>query len=67
MGLSHWIDAARRDAYWPAYEESLTLWPIRSTTTFVETPHGSTHVVMSGAAAGEPLVLLPAASLSAVQ
>lgn len=67
MTLSHWADSAHRDAYWRAYDESLCLWPIPYNTTFVDTPQGSTHVVTSGAAEGDPIVLLHAASLSAVQ
>lgn len=67
MSLSHWVNASRREAYWRAYDNSLSLWPIAYATTFVETPQGSTHVVISGNANGVPLVLLHAASLSAVQ
>lgn len=67
MSLSHWIDADHRAAYERAYNASLALWPIAHETRFVETPHGATHVVVSGAVTGEPLVLLHAASLSAVQ
>lgn len=67
MGLSHWVDASHREDYRRAYEDSLSLWPIPYTTTLVDTGYGSTHVVISGADAGAPLVLLHAASLSAVQ
>ncbi len=67
MGLSHWIDASHREDYWQAYESSLSLWPIPYRTAFVDTRHGTTHVVMSGSDAGAPLILLHAASLSAVQ
>jgi pimeloyl-ACP methyl ester carboxylesterase len=67
MRLSHWVDASHRQAYWQAYDDSLSLWPIPYTTTFVATPQGRAHVVISGNPAGEPVVLLHAASLSAVQ
>jgi pimeloyl-ACP methyl ester carboxylesterase len=67
MSLSHWVDEAHRRAYWQAYEDSLALWPLPCTTGFVDTPHGATHVVASGPEAGPPVVLLHAASLSAVQ
>jgi pimeloyl-ACP methyl ester carboxylesterase len=67
MGLSRWVDAAHRDAYWRAYDASLSLWPIPWASTFVETSHGPTHVVRSGVASGSPIVLLHAASMSAVQ
>jgi pimeloyl-ACP methyl ester carboxylesterase len=43
------------------------LWPIPYTTTLVDTPQGPAHVVTSGDTAGDPVVLLHAASLSAVQ
>jgi len=67
MSLSHWVDASHREAYWQAYDDSLSLWPIPYATALVETPQGPTHVVTSGFATGEPVVLLHAASLSAVQ
>ncbi len=67
MGLSHWIDDAHRHAYRAAYDASLALWPIAYRASFLQTPFGLTHVVSSGDAAGEPIVLLHAASLSAVQ
>jgi len=67
MSLSHWVDPSHRQAYWQAYDDSLSLWPIPYETTFVATPQGPTHVVISGNATGQPVVLLHAASLSAVQ
>jgi len=67
MSLSHWTDTSAREAYWRAYDDSLSLWPIPYTTALVDTPHGRTHVVCSGNAAGPPIVLLHAASLSSVQ
>ena len=67
MGLSHWADAERRAAYEAAYDASLGLWPIPFERRDVETPFGTTHVVSSGVAEGDPIVLLHAASLSAAQ
>jgi pimeloyl-ACP methyl ester carboxylesterase len=67
VGLSHWADADRRAAYEAAYDASLELWPIPFERRGVETPFGTTHVVSSGAADGDPIVLLHAASLSAAQ
>ncbi len=67
MGLSHWKDPAARMAYEGAYAASLELWPIPHESRFVRTPFGDTHVIVSGQPDGEPVVLLHAASLSAVQ
>lgn len=67
MGLSHWKDPAARVAYERAYAASLELWPIPHELRFVPTPFGDSHVIVSGQAGGEPVVLLHAASLSAVQ
>jgi pimeloyl-ACP methyl ester carboxylesterase len=67
LGISHWVDAAHRDAYWEAYRASLELWPIPQSSAYIDTPHGQTHVLVSGAANGAPLVLLHAASLSSTQ
>lgn len=67
MTLSHWVDAAHRAAYERAYEAALGLWPIPHASAWVDTPLGTTHVVVSGNPTGAPLVLLPAASLSATQ
>lgn len=67
MALSHWATAAAREAYWRAYDDSLSLWPMPSTSSFVDTPQGRTHVLTSGSSAGTPVILLHAASLSAVQ
>ena len=67
MGLSHWKDAGARAAYERAYAASLELWPIPFESRFVRTPFGDTHVIVAGEPDGEPVVMLHAASLSAVQ
>jgi pimeloyl-ACP methyl ester carboxylesterase len=67
MSISHWASGGAAAAYRAAYEESLTLWPIPYRTRFVETAFGRTHVVESGRPDGDPIVLVHAASLSAVQ
>jgi pimeloyl-ACP methyl ester carboxylesterase len=67
MGISHWADAAHRDAYWETYRASLELWPIPQSSAYIETPYGQTHVLVSGATNRAPVVLLHAASLSATQ
>jgi pimeloyl-ACP methyl ester carboxylesterase len=67
MGISHWADAAHRDAYWAAYRASVELWPIPQSSVYIETPHGQTHVLVSGTTKDAPVVLLHAASLSATQ
>jgi pimeloyl-ACP methyl ester carboxylesterase len=67
MGLSHWKDQAARAAYERAYAASLELWPIPLESRFVGTPFGDTHVIVSGEPHGEPVVMLHAASLTAVQ
>jgi pimeloyl-ACP methyl ester carboxylesterase len=67
MGISHWADTAHRDAYWEAYRASLALWSIPQSSAYIETTHGKTHVLVSGATNGAPVVLLHAASLSATQ
>ena len=67
MGISHWKDPDARAAYERAYVASLELWPLPYESRHVATPFGSTHVVVSGAPGGEPVVLIHAASLSATQ
>jgi pimeloyl-ACP methyl ester carboxylesterase len=67
MGLSHWTGVDARIAYEDAYREVLALWPIPYQSRMVATPFGQTHVVVSGAADGDPVVLIHAASLSATQ
>jgi pimeloyl-ACP methyl ester carboxylesterase len=67
MGLSHWKDPDARVAYQRAYESSLGLWSAPLESRSVGGRFGDTHVLVSGAVDGEPIVLLHAASLSAVQ
>jgi len=67
MGLSHWAHARDRDVYEEAYRTSLGLWPVAFESRHVETHFGSTHVVVSGAPDGEPVIALHAAALSATQ
>ena len=67
MTVSHWAGAAHRSAYWEAYVASLRLWPIPHESRYVETTYGTTHVIVSGRAGGEPILMLHAASLSATQ
>lgn len=67
MSISHWANGRAAAAYRATYDESLRLWPIPYRTRFVETAFGRTHVVESGRPGGDPIVLVHAASLSAVQ
>lgn len=67
MSLSHWASASASAAYRGAYARSMELWPIPFESRLVDTPFGATHVVVSGASDGEPLVFVHAASLSATQ
>jgi pimeloyl-ACP methyl ester carboxylesterase len=67
MSLSHWASPAARSEFEAAYESSLRLWPIPFERRMVETPFGSTHVVVSGAPDGDAVVLVHAASLTAAQ
>ena len=66
-GVSHWADDAARLRYQAAYRDALELWPIPIESRHVPTPFGPTHVVVSGAADGKPVVLVHAASLTATQ
>lgn len=65
--LAHWSSPARRETYRRAYVASLGLWPVPFKEREVRTSFGPTHVVVSGVAGGDPVVLLHAASLSATQ
>jgi pimeloyl-ACP methyl ester carboxylesterase len=67
MSCSHWSTARAAEAYRASFARSLELWPIPFESRLVETPFGRTHVIVSGAAAGDPLILVHAASLSATQ
>jgi pimeloyl-ACP methyl ester carboxylesterase len=44
--------------YMEAYDNTLSLWPVPYQSLYINTQHGNTHVVVSGPAAGEPVVLL---------
>jgi pimeloyl-ACP methyl ester carboxylesterase len=65
--LSHWARPEARLAYEAAYDAALELWPIEHESRSIETPFGTTHIVVSGPQDGEPVVLIHAASLSATQ
>jgi pimeloyl-ACP methyl ester carboxylesterase len=67
MGLAHWKDPDARAAYESAYATSLELWPIPYESRFVPTRFGDAHVIVSGEPDGKPVVMLHAASLTAVQ
>ena len=65
--ISHWASPEAKAAYDAAYDASMALWPIPFEHREVEGPFGRTHVVVSGEPSGDPVVLIHAASLSAVQ
>ena len=65
--VSHWASQDAGLAYDATYREALELWPIHFESRFVQTPFGQTHVVVSGATDGAPVVLVHAASLTATQ
>ena len=44
--------------YVAAYNDSLRLWPVPHTSTFVPTPYGQTHVITCGPENAFSLVLL---------
>ena len=67
MSCSHWSTARAAEAYRASYASSLELWPIPFESRLVETPFGRTHVIVSGAERGDPVILVHAASLSATQ
>ncbi|WP_175637806.1 alpha/beta fold hydrolase [Metabacillus schmidteae] len=50
--------------YKKAYEESLSLWPVKYKDYFVSTTYGLTYVIESGDLNAEPLLLLHGASMS---
>jgi pimeloyl-ACP methyl ester carboxylesterase len=67
MSCSHWSTARAAEAYRSSYARSLELWPIPFESRLVETPFGGTHVIVSGATTGDPIIFIHAASLSATQ
>jgi pimeloyl-ACP methyl ester carboxylesterase len=67
MALAHWKNPEAHAAYERAYAASLQRWPIPFESRVTPTPFGDTHVIESGEPDGEPVVLLHAASLTAVQ
>ena len=67
MSISHWADDRAAETYRAAYDRALELWPTPHRSRYVDTPFGRTHVVESGCASGQPVVLIHAASLSATQ
>ena len=46
--LSHWARPEARLAYEAAYDAALELWPIEHESRWIETPFGTTHIVVSG-------------------
>lgn len=48
-----------------AYESTLSLWPVPYESIYVETDYGTTHVIRSGPANGEPIILLNGFGFSA--
>jgi pimeloyl-ACP methyl ester carboxylesterase len=56
-------DAAHR-RFLTAYDAALTLWRTAPTQVDVETCHGTTHVLSSGASTGTPIVLLHAVAVA---
>ncbi len=67
MTLSHWTSEHAVRDYDDAYRSSLAMWPLPYRSEHVDTPFGSTHAVISGPPDGDPVILVHAASLSAVQ
>lgn len=51
--------------YLAQYRENMGLWPVAYEERYVETSHGTTHVITCGPADGKPLVLLHAYLFSA--
>jgi pimeloyl-ACP methyl ester carboxylesterase len=60
QGAAHpFRSAAARETYLAAYRRAEASWPVPFESVMVETPAGSTHVRICGAADAPPLVLLP--------
>lgn len=51
--------------YMNAYESTLSLWPVPYESMYVDTDYGTTHVIRSGPANGEPMILLNGFGFSA--
>ena len=56
----------RRADFEAAYDAALARWPVRVESREVGTRFGGTHVLVSGAAAAPPLVLLPGGGATAL-
>ncbi|SHH37622.1 alpha/beta fold hydrolase [Geodermatophilus nigrescens] len=56
----------RRGAFEAAYDAALARWPVPVRPVGVDTRFGRTHVLVSGAAAAPPLVLLPGGGATAL-
>jgi pimeloyl-ACP methyl ester carboxylesterase len=52
-------DPDRQVEFFAAYDAVLAQWPVPVTTVDVDSPYGTTHVLVCGPQDGEPLVLLP--------
>lgn len=66
--ISHWKDAAARDAFGRAYREAGALWPLPFVDRFVDTPAGRTYVRETAGPRGDapPVVLLHAAGTTSL-
>lgn len=51
--------------YEASYNKTLQNWPVDYTSHYIKTRYGTTHIVVSGSESSPPLLLLPAAGLSA--
>jgi pimeloyl-ACP methyl ester carboxylesterase len=49
----------RQAEFFAAYDAVLTRWPVPVTGVDVDSPYGTTHVLVCGPEDGEPMVLLP--------
>jgi pimeloyl-ACP methyl ester carboxylesterase len=49
---------AGQSEYQAAYDDSMSLWPVAYSSSFVSTSYGQTHVITCGPESGFPLVLL---------
>lgn len=51
--------------YMTAYDQTLSLWEVNYESVYVETEYGLTHILISGPADGEPVILLNGFGFSA--